>query len=489
MASPPAPQNAAPERSSYRPIQLAAALLLGLVVTGLAISALLTWKEQERLELAQEQLQRMRVFETAYVELQLTFAAGLSERWPATAARWQGIRRSVQQLSQLGGYRDPDTPGKLELILALLKEPVLDPRYTLLSASRIMWEISEAENTAQERLLEEIHSDTVAQLRLEILAPLILAGFGVFVLLALRRQIFDPLYSIQRLLARLAEGDFSEAGDRDVPPLVEPVYANFNFLAKRLGVLEASHKEREKSLEREVRTAARALLEQQRNLARAERLAATGELAASLAHEIRNPLAGIQMALSNLRNDVASEDLKERIDQLLDEVLRLSQLLSQMLDSARHEPESVLRVDLAGLVDDLFSITRYQIPSEIALVADIAPGTACRAPEGALRQALLNLVLNAAAAQGDGPGRIEIRAVGEEEFTRIQVVDEGPGLPSEILEKGIRPFFSTRDRGTGLGLTLVQRVVRNAGGRIELKNRSPRGAEITLLLPSASDHD
>ena len=82
----------------------------------------------------------------------------------------------------------------------------------------------------------------------------------------------------------------------------------------------------------------------------------------------------------------------------------------------------------------------------------------------------------------------EKQAGEDSSFTRICVRDDGPGLPEALLENGIRPFFSTRLKGTGLGLTLVQRVVREAGGRVELSNRKPRGAEITLLLPSSPDH-
>ena len=370
------------EPSSYRPIQLATAGFLGLVVTALTVSALLTWQEQARLELSQKQLQRLHVFERAYVDLELTLVAGLYERWPSTEARWKGLRANVENLIEQGGYLDPDTPAKLRLIRAMLTGPVLDPRNTLLSAARVMWQISEAENAAQESLLKDIHADTVAQLRLEILVPPALLGFGVFIFLLLRRHILDPLYAVQRLLARLADGDLSEAPDKEVPPLVQPLYTNFNHLAQRLGVLETAHREREQSLERSVRTATRKLLEQQRSLARAERLAATGELAASFAHEIRNPLAGIQMALGNLRDEVEPEPLKQRVDQLLEEILRVSQILTHMLDSSRHQPDAVETLELGPLVQDLFAITRYQIPHEIELSSQITDGTTCNRVRG-----------------------------------------------------------------------------------------------------------
>ena len=144
-----------------------------------------------------------------------------------------------------------------------------------------MWEISEAENAAQERMLESMRVDTATQLRLELAAPAALLGFGVIMLLTLRRRIINPLTALEKMISRVAEGDFSPAPVDDFDPLVSPVFENFNLLTTRLSELEVAHRERAETLEHEVRAATRALLAQQRSLSRAERLAATGELAAS----------------------------------------------------------------------------------------------------------------------------------------------------------------------------------------------------------------
>ena len=477
-------------RSSYRPIQIATASFLALVLVALAISASLTWRERNRLEIAQEQLKRIHVFERAYLEIQLTLAAGLSEQWQSTEARWIGLHRGVERLLAEGGHLDRNTPPRLESILSLLTPPIIDPERNLLAASRLVWEISQDESRAQEALLAAIRADADAQLQLEIVAPLALIGFGALTFFALRRQIIEPLSALQELLSRLARGNFAPAPADDVPALVGPVFENFNRLAGRLDHLENAHRERERSLEHRVQTATRTLLQQQRSLARSERLAATGELAASFAHEVRNPLAGIQMALANMKSELESEPMQQRVDGMLAEVMRLSNLLNEMLDSSRHQPERVESIDLPRLVEDLLAITTYQVPSRVRLESRIPDDLRCQAPEGALRQILLNLALNSAAALGEDGGLVEVLAESSTEkgFTKIRVCDDGPGYPAELLENGIQPFFSTRAGGTGLGLTLVQRLVRDAGGRIELRNRKPHGAETLLLLPSGADH-
>jgi C4-dicarboxylate-specific signal transduction histidine kinase len=196
------------------------------------------------------------------------------------------------------------------------------------------------------------------------------------------------------------------------------------------------------------------------------------------------------MTLGNLQREVDDPEHAERMNLMQAEVMRLSRLLSDLLNSARHQPEAQVTIDLSSVVKELLSITRYQLAPSIKLEARIEPKLACRAPESALRQALLNLILNAAAAVADEGGQVAIEGGTEADGQRVRitVTDDGPGFPKELLERGIRPFFSTREHGTGLGLAVVQRVVRDAGGQIELENCKPHGARVTLLLPSANGH-
>ena len=104
-------------------------------------------------------------------------------------------------------------------------------------------------------------------------------------------------------------------------------------------------------------------------------------------------------------------------------------------------------------------------------------------PQDRLRQALLNLVLNAANVLDERGGTITVAATREASQLRITVSDDGPGFPAELLQNGIRPFFSTRERGTGLGLPMVRRFARDLGGDVSLGTRQPHGACVALVLP------
>jgi len=251
----------------------------------------------------------------------------------------------------------------------------------------------------------------------------------------------------------------------------------------RLMQLEQEHQVRQQSLENEVRMAARTLLEHQRDLANAERLAAVGEVAAGVAHELRNPLAGIQMALSNLRRQLSDPEQSSRLDAALKELKRTTQLLNTMLDQSRQAPEPMMTIDLARNVEELLALVHYQIPAHIQLRQEIPARLSCRLPQGRLHQALLNLIVNAAQSIGDQPGTITISAATEQDKLRLQVSDDGPGLPAELLHSGVRAFATWRESGTGLGLAMVRRFARDLGGELKLANREPHGACVTLLFP------
>jgi two-component system NtrC family sensor kinase len=152
------------------------------------------------------------------------------------------------------------------------------------------------------------------------------------------------------------------------------------------------------------------------------------------------------------------------------------------VQAARHEPESLTPVRLCKLVGDLLTLTRYQTPQGVALRADVPEDLACLLPAAGLRQALLNLLLNAIQVVG-GHGQVTLVAEREDGQLLLRVEDEGPGFPEEMLRAGVRPFATGRAGGTGLGLAMVRRFTRDYDGDLELANREPHGARVTLRLP------
>jgi signal transduction histidine kinase len=337
-------------------------------------------------------------------------------------------------------------------------------------------------------MLADMERKTRAELRLTFGALLTLAVLGAAILLFIRRRILGPLRGLGFLVSRLAQGEFTPVPVEQVDPLLHPLFLNYNQLVMRLEELEQEHRAHADSLQREVRVATEALLEQQRGLARAERLAATGELAASVAHELRNPLAGIQLTLVNLKRELDDPGMIDRLDLATGELKRLNRLLNDLLDRSRHLPEPSRSLDLAASIQQLLALTRYQLPSRVQVESRVPEGLICHLPQDRLRQALLNLILNGARALEATGGVVEISAHSEGKALQVTVSDDGPGFPPEVLHRVPRPFLSTSEQGTGLGLTIAYRFARDLGGELELSNREPHGADVTLILPECVNH-
>ena len=231
-------------------------------------------------------------------------------------------------------------------------------------------------------------------------------------------------------------------------------------------------------------------LGRQRALAQAEKTAVTAEFAASISHEIRNPMAGIQMSLANLISETADHELRERLATLSSEAVRVTDILTQAVSLARNEPEPSQSLDLAPWIENFFELLRFQIPDNLQLECDIEPGIHCHLPPNRLGCCLSNIVTNSIQAIGDNPGWVRLQVETRGEYVALVVLDSGPGFPENILRGGSLPSGSGNQTKNGLGLAMTRRFLREISGRIELSNApsgsSTSGALVTILLPSAS---
>ena len=166
--------------------------------------------------------------------------------------------------------------------------------------------------------------------------------------------------------------------------------------------------------------------------------------AASVAHEIRNPLAGIQMSLANLRHELQEPELSERIDTIVSEVERLGHLVNGIVDAARHQPERPTTTDVADLADELISLTRYQLPPHVELESRIRSPLKVRVPKERLRQALLNLILNAAAAIGGKPGGLKSPSTAMMQFFAYRFRMMDPDSPKNFFPPEFNPSGASR---------------------------------------------
>lgn len=254
-----------------------------------------------------------------------------------------------------------------------------------------------------------------------------------------------------------------------------------------LGVLADRERRQRQELEATTRQLSRTYRELQDNLEhlkRAERLSAVGQLAAGLAHEIRNPLASIEGAADLLTPGAADDAMRaEFVEIIKKECRRLSRLLTEMLSFARPRPPQFEATDIASMVDSVLTLLRASSHKDVAFrreVPERLPLVECD-PEQ-IKQVLLNLTMNAAQAM-EGGGEVTLAATRRNENVVIEVKDQGPGIGEENLDKIFNPFFTTKKSGTGLGLTVAQQIVMRHGGVIMVDPNTPRGAVFSILLP------
>jgi signal transduction histidine kinase len=230
------------------------------------------------------------------------------------------------------------------------------------------------------------------------------------------------------------------------------------------------------------------LSEKNRLLERRNRLAALGEMAAGMAHEIRNPLGGIQLYASLLARDVADRgESLQLVTKISAGVKRLESLVSQVLGFTREITASACAADLAEVVAEAVELSHSaMLAKEIDCAVTGPASLAVMIDATLIGQALLNLLLNAAdATSGGGNVSVTFSAPTAESGARqfhLVVRDSGPGIPAGILDKVFNPFFTTKDSGTGLGLAIVHRIVEAHEGTISVTNPPEGGARFEIRI-------
>lgn len=219
------------------------------------------------------------------------------------------------------------------------------------------------------------------------------------------------------------------------------------------------------------------LSEKQKLLERKNRLAALGEMAAGLAHEIRNPLGGIQLYASLLATDVADRpESVTTIKKIVSGVKRLEALVSQVLNFSRDVSARTTVCDMVRIVRETAELASAKADaSGVSVVIDAPATLAARVDAHLMQQLLLNLTLNAVEAVG-GRGRVLITLQPADKQFALTVSDTGEGIPADALDRIFNPFFTTKDTGTGLGLSIVHRIVEAHGGTITAHNAPTGGA-------------
>jgi two-component system nitrogen regulation sensor histidine kinase GlnL len=236
-----------------------------------------------------------------------------------------------------------------------------------------------------------------------------------------------------------------------------------------------------------------------------DRLAALGEMAAAIAHEVKNPLAGIEVMAGILKRQLPeSEDAQSILRDIIKEAKMANAIVLEVLDFVRPIRLQVERVALSDVVRDAVSMAESHVPRggvrvEVVLPGDLAP---IQGDPHQLRQLFTNLFTNAFEAMS-GNGHVRLIAqhlAAEEEATagsdthavpmiQVEVADNGPGVPADVMDRIFSPFFTTKPQGSGLGLAIVRKIVDAHDGRIDVSAPAAGGARFRVTLPVSGSHE
>ncbi len=294
----------------------------------------------------------------------------------------------------------------------------------------------------------------------------IAAIFGVVV----SRRITRPLERLSRAVREIGKGDFNVNVDIQSRDEIGELSTSFNDMAVEL-------KEREESLQGA-----------QEALIQSEKMAAVGTLSAGLAHEVKNPLAAVlgYAQLSKTKLD-QPEALLKHLDTIESETRRCNEIIGNLMQFSRQEKGEYSQILINDVVRKSMDIVDHQLSlNNVTIKSDLAenlPNITGNANQ--LQQVLMNLMINAQHAIGDGGGTVDVATLRKGRSVFITVSDTGPGVPEEVAAKIFEPFFTTKPagEGTGLGLSVTYGIIQDHGGDILVTRADSGGAKFVIKLP------
>jgi signal transduction histidine kinase len=390
------------------------------------------------------------------------FLDEVSARLDALGARWgeyDAAARALFDALEAGEGQDPRTRAAFEARAQVVRQ--LEKGLSL--------DVKLLQVALETQVADRVHAAERAEGRtvlLTVLYSLLALAIGVGALLVSQR-LLSPIERLTEGVKAVAAGD-----------LTREVKARSN---DELGLLA-----------REFNAMAASLDRQRDELRRAERLAAVGRISAQITHEIRNPLNAIGLNAELLAEELAQAPAPPEALQLVAaisrEVDRLNGVAEEYLHFARLPRPSLARQDLNEILASLLDFVAPELRGAgVEVSRELAPGALpIRADEGQLRAVFLNLLRNSREAMPGG-GRVAVRTRRGEGAVEAEVADTGGGIPPGDLTRIFEPFYSTKERGTGLGLAFARQVVKEHGGEIRCDSAVGRGTTFTLRIPGAEE--
>ena len=342
-------------------------------------------------------------------------------------------------------------------------------------------------------LEDEDHAVAALGRRTVLFAGLAVLFLAATMALFVRGYVIHPVDELVKATDRVAGGDLDARLEVRRTDEVGRLAASFNAMTGSLREAQTDLQRMNEKLEQQVEDRTKALKTAQAQLVQSEKMSSLGKLAASVAHEINNPLAGILTYAKLLIRMHEEGEMTEKVRATSVRNLRLVQretercsaIVRNLLDFARQRPPALKEIDLSAVVDEALTLLSHRLLMQnVTLSKNLAPMPLVRADFGQMRQSFVNIALNACEAMTTG-GQLTVtsRAVGTQ--VEIEIADTGPGIPPEHLSRILDPFFTTKEKGTGLGLSVVYGIIERHGGTIDIQSEVGQGTTVFIRVPVA----
>lgn len=337
--------------------------------------------------------------------------------------------------------------------------------------------------------------------------------FGGLLTILFPKRVTKPILRLVKATKNVKDGDFSYRvkdinGSNEISDLInsfnkmlKTIEAEHNSLEERNAELKEKNELNKKlleetknfnqALEDKIKEVTDELESKHSELVKSEKLATIGEIATKIAHEIRNPLSGITVALENLKGKINTQDEKDMASDIITEVNRLDNIITELFQLAIPRHVKLTEGDPDEMIERVISLITPRAESKVINIEKELgySGKPVYMDYEQIQQVLMNIVINAIDAIDEQGGTIKIESTYEDNFLKISVTDSGQGIDVDDQQAIFQPFFSTKPGGTGLGLPISAKIVEAHNGEIVIESKNGEGSKFSILIPTDLTED